>query len=159
MTVETPEFCAVKIGTLHLGTIRVEDYQPPTWPSHDRSQQIHLDLTVDDLDTAEHEAVRLGMLPDLALLRAGLIEAGRLHPLVATALLPGHSPDAKPHGHQSENGPRMVVRGAGGHGDDRRCPLAPTAPADGSRHEFFMFWKRAIDIERADSMIGANRFE
>ena len=60
MAVETPGFCAVKVGTLHLGAIRVEDYRPPTWPSHDRSQQIHLDLTVDDLDTAEHEAVRLG---------------------------------------------------------------------------------------------------
>ncbi|MEW1837531.1 hypothetical protein AB0392_06200 [Nonomuraea angiospora] len=53
------------------------------------------------------------VLPDLALLRAGLIEAGRLHPLVAAALVPGHSPDAKPSGHQGENGPRMVeCRGA-----------------------------------------------
>ncbi|MGW6495795.1 hypothetical protein [Nonomuraea angiospora] len=53
------------------------------------------------------------VLPDLALLRAGLIEVGRLHPLVAAALVPGHSPDAKPAGHQDENGPRMVeCRGA-----------------------------------------------
>jgi hypothetical protein len=59
-TVETPGFCAVRVGTLHLGAVRVEGYRPPTWPSPDRSQQIHLDLTVDDLDTAEHEAVRLG---------------------------------------------------------------------------------------------------
>ncbi|MEV0597379.1 hypothetical protein [Nonomuraea cavernae] len=53
------------------------------------------------------------VLPDLALLRARLIEADRLHPLVAAALVPGRSPDAKPPGHQSENGPRMVeCRGA-----------------------------------------------
>ncbi|MEV0347769.1 hypothetical protein AB0H88_18535 [Nonomuraea sp. NPDC050680] len=53
------------------------------------------------------------VLPDLALLRTGLIEADRLHPLVAAALVAGHSPDTKPHGHQSENGPRMVeCRGA-----------------------------------------------
>ncbi|MCA2226410.1 hypothetical protein [Nonomuraea aurantiaca] len=53
------------------------------------------------------------VLPDLALLRAGLIEAGRLHPLVAAALVPGHSPDTKPYGHRSENGPRMIeCRGA-----------------------------------------------
>ncbi|MEV4575388.1 hypothetical protein AB0K16_19250 [Nonomuraea jabiensis] len=53
------------------------------------------------------------VLPDLALLRAGLIEAGRLHPLVAAALVPGRSPDARPRGRQSENGPRMVeCRGA-----------------------------------------------
>ncbi|SDI28066.1 hypothetical protein SAMN05421505_14215 [Sinosporangium album] len=34
------------------------------------------------------------VLPDLALLRAGLIEADRLHPLVASALVPGHPPDS-----------------------------------------------------------------
>ncbi|MGW2843308.1 VOC family protein [Streptomyces sp. NPDC001493] len=60
VAVETPDFCAVEAGPLHLGAVRVEGYQPPTWPSTDRSQQIHLDLAVDDLDTAEHEAVRLG---------------------------------------------------------------------------------------------------
>lgn len=51
------------------------------------------------------------VLPDLALLRAGLIEAGKLHPLVAASLVPGHPPDARPHSHRS--GPRMVeCRGA-----------------------------------------------
>ncbi|MGV9327113.1 hypothetical protein [Streptosporangium sandarakinum] len=53
------------------------------------------------------------VLPDLALLRAGLIEADRLHPLVAAALVPGRSPDVEPHGHRNENGPRTVeCRGA-----------------------------------------------
>ncbi|MFI6009538.1 hypothetical protein ACIBAG_12025 [Streptomyces sp. NPDC051243] len=32
------------------------------------------------------------VLPDLELLRTGLIDAGRLHPLVASALVPDHSP-------------------------------------------------------------------
>ncbi|SED87327.1 hypothetical protein [Streptomyces sp. Ag109_O5-10] len=32
------------------------------------------------------------VLPDLELLRAGLVDAGRLHPLVAEALVPGHPP-------------------------------------------------------------------
>ncbi|MGW7236675.1 hypothetical protein [Streptomyces sp. NPDC054804] len=37
-------------------------------------------------------------LPDLELLRAGLIDAGRLHPLVAEALVPGYTPAARiPH--------------------------------------------------------------
>ncbi len=38
------------------------------------------------------------VLPDLALLRAGAIDAGRLHPLVASALAPGHpvAPEAPP---------------------------------------------------------------
>lgn len=60
VAVETPGFCAVKAGTLYLGAVRVEGYQPPTWPSQERSQQIHLDVTVDDLDTVEREAIRLG---------------------------------------------------------------------------------------------------
>lgn len=60
VVVETPGFCAVTTGSLHLGAVRVEDYQPPTWPSSERPQQIHLDLTVADLDSAEAEAIRLG---------------------------------------------------------------------------------------------------
>ncbi|MFI0962522.1 hypothetical protein ACH4S8_14135 [Streptomyces sp. NPDC021080] len=32
------------------------------------------------------------VLPDLALIRAGVVEAGRLHPLVASALAPEHTP-------------------------------------------------------------------
>ncbi|NIL50296.1 hypothetical protein HBK87_06760 [Streptomyces sp. 2BBP-J2] len=38
------------------------------------------------------------VLPDLALLRAGAIDAGRLHPMVASALAPGHpvAPEAPP---------------------------------------------------------------
>ncbi|MEV1249112.1 hypothetical protein [Nonomuraea sp. NPDC049750] len=55
------------------------------------------------------------VLPDLALLRAGLIEPDRLHPLVAAALVPGRSPDTTPHGHQSENGPHMVECGGAQH--------------------------------------------
>ncbi|MEU6192588.1 hypothetical protein [Streptomyces sp. NPDC047061] len=34
-------------------------------------------------------------LPDLELLRAGLVDAGRLHPLVVGALVPGHAPAAR----------------------------------------------------------------
>ncbi|WP_149552001.1 hypothetical protein [Streptomyces marokkonensis] len=36
------------------------------------------------------------VLPDLELLRAGAIEAGRLHPLVASALVPGHTAAGPP---------------------------------------------------------------
>ncbi|MFE3856355.1 hypothetical protein ACFXPN_35155 [Streptomyces griseorubiginosus] len=36
------------------------------------------------------------VLPDLALLRTGAIEAGRLHPLVAAALAPGHAATGPP---------------------------------------------------------------
>ncbi|WP_236795040.1 VOC family protein [Amycolatopsis sp. GM8] len=58
--VETPGFCAVKAGSIHLGAVRVDEYRPPTWPSNERSQQVHLDLAVEDLDATEREAIRLG---------------------------------------------------------------------------------------------------
>ncbi|MEV6804325.1 VOC family protein [Streptomyces sp. NPDC017248] len=39
-------------------------YTPPEWPRADRNgQQFHLDLTVDDLDTAEKEVLELGARP------------------------------------------------------------------------------------------------
>ncbi|KAB1989122.1 hypothetical protein [Streptomyces triticiradicis] len=53
------------------------------------------------------------VLPDLALIRAGVIGAERLHPLVAPALVPGHTP-AGPEGNADPAGvPRLVeCRGA-----------------------------------------------
>ena len=39
---------------------RVADYAPPTWPTQERPQQIHLDFLVDDLDAAEAAVLELG---------------------------------------------------------------------------------------------------
>jgi hypothetical protein len=51
--------------------------------------------------------------PDLELLRAGSIEVGRLHPLVASALAPDHSPAGPARLPARAAGPRLVVcRGA-----------------------------------------------
>ncbi|WUK75530.1 hypothetical protein OG876_14705 [Kribbella sp. NBC_00359] len=36
------------------------DYKPPRWPDPDYPQQMHLDISVDNLDTSEHQALRLG---------------------------------------------------------------------------------------------------
>ncbi|MGW0149519.1 VOC family protein [Streptomyces sp. NPDC003333] len=36
---------------------------PPRWPSPEQSQQFHLDLTVEDLDTAEKAVLELGATP------------------------------------------------------------------------------------------------
>jgi glyoxalase superfamily protein len=60
VVVETPAFCAVQVDSLFLGAVRIEDHRPPTWPSSERSQQLHLDLAVEDLDFAEEEALGLG---------------------------------------------------------------------------------------------------
>lgn len=50
----------VKADGGSLAMARVADYQPPTWPDAPLPKQMHLDLTVDDLDAAETEAIRLG---------------------------------------------------------------------------------------------------
>ncbi|NBM19901.1 hypothetical protein GUY61_30940, partial [Streptomyces sp. GC420] len=53
------------------------------------------------------------VLPDLELLRTGAIEAGRLHPLVASALVPDHSPARPPRTQDRAGQPRLVeCRGA-----------------------------------------------
>src|SRR4051812_23452383 len=39
---------------------RVADYAPPTWPNQDKPQQMHIDMLVDDLDTAEAAVLALG---------------------------------------------------------------------------------------------------
>ena len=54
------EFVAVKVGPGWLSAVRIADYAPPTWPAGALPKQMHLDLAVDDLETAEAEAIRLG---------------------------------------------------------------------------------------------------
>jgi predicted enzyme related to lactoylglutathione lyase len=39
---------------------QVQGYTPPVWPAQDVPQQMHLDLMVDDLDTAEAAVLELG---------------------------------------------------------------------------------------------------
>jgi len=39
---------------------RVDRYIPPTWPTQDTPQQMHLDVLVDDIDTAEAAVLDLG---------------------------------------------------------------------------------------------------
>lgn len=54
------EFCAVKTGSGWLATVKISDYQPPTWPDAAVPKQMHLDLATSDLDAAEAEALHLG---------------------------------------------------------------------------------------------------
>ncbi|MEE1837748.1 hypothetical protein [Streptomyces sp. SP17KL33] len=48
------------------------------------------------------------VLPDLELIRAGAIDAGRLHPLVASALVPDHVPSAAAEAPDRAGQPRIV---------------------------------------------------
>jgi predicted enzyme related to lactoylglutathione lyase len=43
---------------------RVEGYSPPRWPTQEAPQQMHLDVIVDDLDTAEAAVLKLGAVRD-----------------------------------------------------------------------------------------------
>jgi Glyoxalase-like domain len=54
------DFVAVKTDQLWVAAVRVPDHRAPTWPDGDIAKQVHLDLSVEDLDAAEAEAMRLG---------------------------------------------------------------------------------------------------
>ncbi len=56
----TADFCAVQAGSMVPRRLPRRRLLPPTWPSVERSQQLHLDLAVDDLDDTEADALRLG---------------------------------------------------------------------------------------------------
>ena len=54
------KFCAVRSDGGWVTAMKVESYQPPTWPDDVVPKQMHLDLATSDLDAAEAEALRLG---------------------------------------------------------------------------------------------------
>ena len=52
-------------ATLHTGGVvlafqRVEDHRPPQWPDPAHPQQFHFDLSVEDLDLAQEQVLKLG---------------------------------------------------------------------------------------------------
>lgn len=47
-------------GGLEVWFQRVADYQPPTWPTQERGQQMHLDLHTNDRETEVVRAVAMG---------------------------------------------------------------------------------------------------
>jgi hypothetical protein len=53
-------FVAVKTDQVWFAAVKIDDYQPPTWPSSDAPKQMHLDLAVDNLEEAVVEALRFG---------------------------------------------------------------------------------------------------
>jgi glyoxalase superfamily protein len=56
----SPDFVAVRTDLGWLTAVRVADHRPPTWPDGPVPKQMHLDVSVDDLERAETEAIRLG---------------------------------------------------------------------------------------------------
>ncbi len=51
--------CLAGAGPM-LTLMRVEEYVAPSWPAGPQHQQMHLDLAVDDLDSAVAAAIALG---------------------------------------------------------------------------------------------------
>ncbi|MEV5176491.1 VOC family protein [Streptomyces flaveolus] len=47
-------------GAAGLGFNRLADYRRPTWPDPAQEKQAHIEVGVDDLDTAEERLLKLG---------------------------------------------------------------------------------------------------
>ena len=56
----TADFIVVRHGSCWLAAQRTRHAASPTWPTGDRPIQIHLDLAVNDLDSAVDRAIALG---------------------------------------------------------------------------------------------------
>jgi hypothetical protein len=54
------DWVVLVVDGLRLAFQLAEDYAAPTWPTGERPQQFHLDLTVDDVDAVEPEVLALG---------------------------------------------------------------------------------------------------
>ncbi|MDO9455376.1 VOC family protein [Nocardioides sp.] len=58
---DEPDMCFVRADYGDgIGFQKVEGFTPPQWPGQDVPQQMHLDVDVDDLDTAEAAVLELG---------------------------------------------------------------------------------------------------
>ncbi|HEY5091893.1 MAG TPA: VOC family protein [Acidimicrobiales bacterium] len=79
----------VRTEWLWMSAMRIPDYRAPTWPSNDVPKQIHLNLAVDNVESAVAEALRLGariatFQPSPSEFRVMLDPAG--HPFCLTTL-------------------------------------------------------------------------
>jgi catechol-2,3-dioxygenase len=61
ITYADDEWVALRDGSdVKLSFQLAPDHQPPVWPSADRPQQFHIDVTVDDIGKAEPQVLALG---------------------------------------------------------------------------------------------------
>jgi hypothetical protein len=88
---ESEGIVALKGAGILVTMQKVDDYSPPDWPSGSAGKQIHLELSVDDLDEAETKALAIGARkadtqPNPEVWRVLLDPAG--HPFCITTLIP-----------------------------------------------------------------------
>lgn len=59
---DSPDFVALSGASVLLTIQRVEDLRSADWPTGPVPKQMHLELSVDDLDVAERAAIALGAI-------------------------------------------------------------------------------------------------
>lgn len=61
VTTQSDDFAALATSDgAWIGFQRVAVYKPPSWPTEEVPQQMHLDLAADDLDAAEKAVLAMG---------------------------------------------------------------------------------------------------
>jgi catechol-2,3-dioxygenase len=60
ITVAEDDWVALTVDGLRLAFQLADEFAPPTWPTGERPQQFHLDLTVEDVDAVEPQVLALG---------------------------------------------------------------------------------------------------
>ena len=54
------DWVVLTVEGLRLAFQLAEEFAPPTWPTGERPQQFHLDVTVEDVDAVEPQVLALG---------------------------------------------------------------------------------------------------
>lgn len=60
ITADEDDWVVLTTDGLRLAFQLADDFAPPTWPTGERPQQFHLDVTVDDVEAVEPRVVALG---------------------------------------------------------------------------------------------------
>lgn len=60
ITAAEDDWVVLTVDGLRLAFQLAEEFAPPTWPTGERPQQFHLDLTVNDVDAIEPRVLALG---------------------------------------------------------------------------------------------------
>ncbi len=60
ITFAEDDWVVLTVDRLRVAFQLAEEFAAPTWPTGERPQQFHLDLTVDDVDAVEPELLALG---------------------------------------------------------------------------------------------------
>jgi Glyoxalase-like domain len=89
--IETDAFIALTGAAILMTMQKVDDHRAPDWPDGVTPKQLHLELSVSDLDEAEAQAVAIGAVkataqPNVDVARVLFDPAG--HPFCLTILIP-----------------------------------------------------------------------